>query len=387
MRSLESAFQGVGDWCERTGKRGGFPTGERGPSASPYVDVYRVIELASHVVEQRVVPVTEIGIDLNYPDPNWAAWRQAFTAVNAYAHSQGFFHGFCDFSRVYSNQGVKLRVNLMREVDGVSWQDVPTTEIFPDPPPLPTFVNREGQEWMLYTNLWARNHGFMAGIPTGWYAAPGGTWVVGVVLLQSQAGTVHFVHGNEMFVEEECGLQTNPPLPWSTPSTTGSGFPPIGTAAPAPLPIDDAPFGHRLFVVANAVDYLRCLAQRTGEARIPLLAPGEGVLMVMTPRPDGRTLIFFGNHSTAGAWIVAHRLNAAMDGTAGEFAKLWLGPGSNPQFAFEVTTGVAGPGQTMAHSVGLVKQGILGVAYGVMSFAWSTFIRLSPGMNLRFVWT
>jgi hypothetical protein len=57
------------------------------------------------------------------------------------------------------------------------------------------------------------------------------------------------------------------------------------------------------------------------------------------------------------------------------------------RFAFELTTGVPLPGQTVAHSVGFVKQGFLGVAYGVMSFAWSTFIRLSPGMNLRFVWT
>lgn len=59
-------------------------------------------------------------------------------------------------------------------------------------------------------------------------------------------------------------------------------------------------------------------------------------LMVMTPRLDGRTLIIFGNHGTAGAWIMAHRLNAAMDGTARGGASFWLGPGSNPQFASEV---------------------------------------------------
>jgi hypothetical protein len=76
-----------------------------------------------------------------------------------------------------------------------------------------------------------------------------------------------------------------------------------------------------------------------------------------------------------------------MTESAGEVASFWLGPGSNPRFAFELTTGVPLPGQTVAHSVGFVTQGFLGVAYGVMSFAWSTFIRLSPGMNLRFVWT
>lgn len=392
MRSLEDSFQGVGDWCERTGKGGGFPTGERGPSASPYVWVYRLIELGSSVVEQRVVPVVDLGLDLAHPDPTWAPWRQGFTAANAYAHSQGFFHAFPDYRRVSSTLGVKLRLNLIKELpgNGVSWQDVPAADIFPSSAPLPveSFVNHEGLDWMLYTNLWARNHTFMAGIPTGWVAQYNSTWVMGVVLFQSQVGTPHFVHGNELFTEEACALEVNPPPNATTTAAGGPGNPLIGVAEPATLAIDESPFDTRLFAVASFVDYFRCYARRTGEARIALMTPDlmEAVLMIVTPRLDGRTLVFFGNQSTAGAWIVAHRLNAAMTQSVGEVASVWRAPGGTPQFAFEVTTGAATSGQIVAHSIGFVKQGTLGVANPIMSFAWSTFLRFAPGMNLTFVW-
>jgi hypothetical protein len=100
----------------------------------------------------------------------------------------------------------------------------------------------------------------MAGIPTGWAAEYSGTWLVGVVLLQSQAGTVHLVHGNELFAEEVCGLETNPPLTATTTATGGSGDPLIGTAEPATIAINESPFDTRLFAVASRVDYYRCLA-------------------------------------------------------------------------------------------------------------------------------
>jgi hypothetical protein len=389
---LEKAFGGVGSWSERTGKRGSFPTGEDGPTASPHVSVYRIVELGAGVVEQRFVRAVDIGLDPYYPDPNWAGWRQTFTAVNAYAHSQGFFHGFPDFHRLFSDQVLRLRVYLLKAGSGISWQDVPATEIFPDPAPLPvqSFVNREGMDWMRYINLWARSHGFMAGLPTGWTAQYDGTWVVGVVLLQSQAGTVHFVHGNEIFDEEECALQTNPPPMAPTPSAPlGFAFPPVGTSEVAELAIDEAPFGTRIHAPAAFVDYARCLVQRKGALSVPLLGGpnrSEGIRMDMRPRTDGRTLVFFGNESTAGAWIVGHQLNAGQTETVGEVASSWRARGTLPTFAFEVTTGVPAPGQTVIHSIGFVKQGILGVADPVMSFSWSSFLRLSPGMNLTFVW-
>lgn len=62
--------------------------------------------------------------------------------------------------------------------------------------------------------------------------------------------------------------------------------------------------------------------------------------MLMTPRQDGRTLIFFGNWSTAGAWVVAHRLNATMEATAGEVASFWHGPGSDPVWVAPVLSTV-----------------------------------------------
>jgi hypothetical protein len=80
--------------------------------------------------------------------------------------------------------------------------------------------------------------------------------------------------------------------------------------------------------------------------------------MIVKPRTDGRTLVFFGNYSDAGAWIVAHRLNAAMTETVGEVNNVWRAPGISPQFAFEVTTRAATPGQTVA-PIGFVKQGYL----------------------------
>ena len=73
---------------------------------------------------------------------------------------------------------------------------------------------------------------------------------------------------------------------------------------------------------------------------------------------------------------------------AGEVVSYYRAPGQLPEaLAFELTTGTAGPGQIQADTVGFVKQGLLGIAHPFMSFAYSTFTRLSAGMDVYLGWT
>src|SRR5829696_6442886 len=188
---LWKAFHDVTDWCERTNHWVSFPTGETTAMSNPNVFRYRIIEFSRVVLEQRFVPMADVGLDSNYN----MKWREAFQAVNMYAHSKGFFHGFPDFHTEHFLQSGQTRgvfVNLIRQAGGVTFRDVPLLELFPSPAwPADTqsLLALEGRDWILSINTWARSHGFMAGLPTGWAAVYNGIWVAGVVLLQSQAGT------------------------------------------------------------------------------------------------------------------------------------------------------------------------------------------------------
>jgi hypothetical protein len=106
----------------------------------------------------------------------------------------------------------------------------------------------------------------------------------------------------------------------------------------------------------------------------------------MRPRQDNRRLVYFGNGTNFGAWIVAHRFNFDTQEGEGEVISYYRRPGEREQFAFELTSGPPGPGQIQAHTVGFVKQGILGIALPIMSFAYSTLMRISTGMDLWFTW-
>ena len=144
-------------------------------------------------------------------------------------------------------------------------------------------------------------------LPTGWFANYQGRWVVGAVLFDTSAATRVRVSGAELgYYQEICSRQAN----WYGP-TTGSAHI-IATsdsvAYPATLAVDEAPFGVRLFAEAGKVDYFRCVAQRTGEAVIAVFGDyPDAVRLLLRPRGDGRRLIYFGNGTTSGGWIVAHR--------------------------------------------------------------------------------
>jgi len=387
---FEAQFQAVSEWCTRTGRQPGFPTCENEQSPAPHVLTHRVIVFNPGVAERRLVPVANIG-DPTHTDPNWVAWRQRFTSANLFAHSAGFFDGFPDFTQDESEyEGTRLGVILLREATGVTWQDVPALELLPPPDPLTAaldpayFVSYPAESWLQLTNQWAREHGFVAGIPTGWIAEYAGTWVVGVVLLGADAASSQLVDGTELMPAEVCGQLTNSDGPTAPGQPSGSGNIFVGVAAPAPLAVDDAPFGGRLFADAADVDWVRCMATRLGSVTVGL---ANHATLTMAPRTDGRTLVYFANFSQAGTWIVGHRLNTVTIEDAGEVVSFWLGQGSQETFAFEPTqSGLAAPGQVSVHSVGFVTQGIAGIAQPVMSFAWSTYMRLSPGMNLAFTW-
>jgi hypothetical protein len=274
----------------------------------------------------------------------------------------------------------------------VTWQDIPAADVFP---PDPTggmlgssyFLHFPAEIWMQRLNVWARNHNQAAALPTGWAANHGGGWVVGTVLFEAKAVTIQSILGTDLgFVPELCGKQAQ----WIGDPGAGSpagANPLIGTADPAPLAVDEAPFGDRLFAEPAKVDYFRCYAQRTGSAVIAVFAIGpDAIRMEMRPRTDNRRLVYFGNGTSAGAWIVAHRFNPLTLQDGGEVASFYRLPGAGEAFAFELTTGVPGPGQIQANTVGFVKQGVLGIAHPIMSFAYSTFQRFSLGMNLSFTW-
>jgi hypothetical protein len=206
-------------------------------------------------------------------------------------------------------------------------------------------------------------------------------------LFEDSAVTRVRLSGTELdYYQEICSQQSQ----WQEPTTTGSARVVAASDAvayPATLAVDEAPFGDPLYAEPEKVDYFRCVAQRTGSCVIGILSKGaDGVLLEMRPRNDNRRFVYFGNRINTGAWIVAHRFNSVTQEGEGEVISYYRLPGEQEEFAFELTTGEAGPGQIQANTVGFVKQGFVGIALPMMSFAYSTFMRLSTGMDLRFTW-
>ncbi|WP_306216271.1 hypothetical protein, partial [Actinoplanes sp. RD1] len=273
---------------------------------------------------------------------------------------------------------------------GVTWRDVPAAEVFPEiPPGASGFLQLSGATWLRRVDAWATANGFGAALPTGWAAAPGGGWVVGVVLFEAAAVQRVPVSGEALgYHQELCAREAN----WSEPDAPETGSVTAiasadGIASPAPLAINEAPFGDPLFAEPGKVAYLRCVARRNGSAVIAVLAQGpDAVRLVMRPRQDSRRVVFFANSASKGAWIVAHRFNFSTNAGMGEVASFYRREGAGVAQAFDITTGTAGAGRVQAHTVGFVKQGLFGVALPIMSFSWSTFLGLSAGMDLTFTW-
>jgi hypothetical protein len=270
--------------------------------------------------------------------------------------------------------------------NSIEWRDVEARDVFKDPEQEaslgPTcFLTYAGDEWMQRVNVWARDNNFVAAMPTGWFANQAGKWVVGLVLFHKNAAHLIDVPGDELFVDEKCAKEVG---------SAGTGE--------QPLPgnfLDTHPFGTQLFVGPAERRYWRCLATSAGEATFALFervqtGSPSSARMVLTPRTDTRTRLFFANETGGGAWLVGHELNAAETASEGEKERFYLPGGlasKQERFAFETTRGFTQGGARRIHSVGFVKQGVLGIARPIMSFTWSTFINLSPGMNISLILT
>jgi hypothetical protein len=388
-------FQAVSEWCDGEGIAAGFPTCEQTATADPYIFNHIVVLLRNNDVALSNPTAGQLGVDPYSVALTPGRWREAFTSANAYAHNQNFFHGFPTFQRMEGPDGPRFVVVLIRSTgprpagNGVTWRDIPAEEVFPEVPPgASSFLSLPPETWMQRLNAWAIGHNQGAALPTGWTANYGGKWFVGTVLFEDSTVPSRVqLSGTELgYYQELCAQQAQ----WQEPTTTGSVrviASSDSVAYPAPLAVDEAPFGDPIYAEPGKVDYLRCVAQRIDGAVIAILARGpDAVRLEMRPRQDNRRFVYFGNRTDFGAWIVAHRFNFDTQEGEGEVISYHRRPGEPEQFAFELTTGPPGLGQIQAHTVGFVKQGILGIALPIMSFAYSTFIRLSTGMDLWFSW-
>jgi len=388
-------FKGVSEWARGRNVYAAFPTCAETPTSDPYIFDHGVVTLQLSDVSLGNPTAQQLGIDPSTASLRPERWRDLFTSANAYARSLGFFHAFVTFEQMDSPDGPRFGIVLIRSTgpqpggNGIIWRDIPAEEVFPEVPAgASSFLSLSPETWMQRLDAWAASNGLGGALPTGWFANYQGQWVLGAVLFDTSAASRVRVSGIELGYDQEiCGRQSK----WISPPSGSANI--IATsdsvAYPAPPAVDDAPFGDRLYMEPYKVDYFRCLAQRTGEARIAIFGSyPDAVRLLMRPRADERRRIFFGNGRTTGGWIVAHRFDFEAQEGVGEVVSYYRAPRQpSEEFAFELTTGTAGPGQIQAHTVGFVQQGFIGIAHPFMSFAYSTFMRLSAGMDVYFGWT
>lgn len=202
--------------------------------------------------------------------------------------------------------------------------------------------------------------------------------------------TVYYVDGQSLFYEEICASNSgvmpprrDGPVPGTTPNPT-----------PTAAFIDTNPLGTNIFWDLPWVSYWRCMAFRAGRenTRVGVFSSSPkdwGVVYSMSPRNDGRTMVFVCNIGPSGWWVESQSLNAAGTATAGRTANPFIqGNATEFQFVFETvpSTATASGRQVIADSIGFVRRGrVFPVAEYKASFAWSTWRALSPGMNIYVV--
>jgi hypothetical protein len=411
MPTFEEMFQGVSDWLAtpQQGNRLGFPTCRpRTATANANVFTYPVAVFRGSVgASAGSVTALDIGIDPAHSPPEWAPWRWWFTRVTTHARASGFFHGFPTFHVVPHSMGDKLRMVVLPAQavpfpprppsPSVTAQQVPAADLFPPPSlpiplpfPLPPtwWTVLPPEAWLDAANSWALNNDAVAALPTGWIAETSGGWTVELIVFDSNAVTLQDAPGSDLFAQERCAAQfPQPTIPTTCSGTGTGGIFGGGTATPA-HPLAQAPIGTALNAPPATVDFLRCLAgHRRAESELCTGDPADRASLAVTRRPDNRTLVFFRNIGAGGAWLVAHTMDPTSGYSTGEVASYFLPSRTlQDQFAFELTGGTASPGQVSAQSVGIVKQGVFGVPTHVASFAWGTWLALSPGMNVSITW-
>ena len=406
MPTFEEMFRGVSDWLAtpQQGNRLGFPTYRpRTATANANVFTYPVAVLRGSVgASAGPVTALDIGIDPEHSPPEMDPWRWWFNRVTTHARASGFFHGFPTFHVIPHSMGDKLPVVVLPfqaipPTPSVTVQQVPAADLFPPPPlpipppfPLPPtwWTGLPPEAWLEAANTWALNNDYAAALPTGSINVTSGASAVELIVFDGNAVTLQNAPGNELFAQERCAAQFPQPTISTGCSPTGTGgIFPVGTATPA-HPLEQAPIGTPLGAPSVTIDFLRCLAgHRLAEIELCTGDPNDRASLAMSRRPDNRTLVFFRNIGAGGAWLVAHTMNPATGYSTAEVASYFLPSRTlQDQFAFELTGGAASPGQISAQSIGIVKQGFLGAPTHVASFAWGTWLALSPGMNVSITW-